>query len=75
MECPNCGHPLNCWTGHKGSTPTRIVSAVEANKPVTFKELGSLVDAKPETLQRAYYRLLEAGAIRVDAGLIYLETT
>ena len=75
MECPNCGHPLNIRAHHKGSTPTRIVGVVEANKPVTYKELGALVDAKPETLQRAYYRLLKAGEIRVDAGLIYLEAT
>ena len=74
MKCPNCGHPIY-GTRHKGSTPTRIVNMVEVNEPVTFKELGSLVDAKPETLYRAYYRLLKAGAIRVDAGLIYLETS
>ena len=57
------------WPRH---TPARILETVEINQPVSLKELPALVDARPDTIRRAYFRLKATGELSTRDGRIYL---
>ncbi len=64
MRCPNCGHRFHRVTG---SIPSRILETLELEGFVSIRELmGPLIDAKPESIRRAYYLLLKSGEVEAD---------
>ena len=56
-------------------TPYKILAAVELCEPVSLKELPALVDATPEAIRRAFYRLLAAGDLERVGTDVYLGRT
>jgi hypothetical protein len=63
--------------GHnRANVPFRILEVLDTYELVTRDELYALVDASPEAVRRAYYRLLKSGEIMTDnAGYVYGSNT